>query len=298
MKHDVLFAGIDGSGKSTSLDHLIDRLDDSYSIIKIVNLDGSLIVKGEKELVFKRFYGFLQRMRPVSKRYRFYRLFLVLKYFYKLVVIKNVEHFRQCELVMYEIDYLLHPAVYVTYHFPSTQRLSSRARLRAFSRFFKGGGQPTIFYLDVDPDSAMERIRSRGKEIHAHENQDDLATLRQEFKNVIRAARQDGFYVHTISTTEYPRRRCQRNTSGSGRTPRFQPVTSLLGVPCTGAARFTPYMPRGHPGGLPASPAGRCVGAREKPAQRRVWGGGVLPCRAPLRCAFQSLIQVVLRVPT
>ena len=202
MKHDVLFAGIDGSGKSTSLDHLIGRLGDSYSIIKIVNVDGSLMVKGERELVFERSYGFLQRMRPVSKRYRFYRLFLVLKYFYKFVVIKYVEHFRQCELVMYEIDYLIHPAVYVTYHFPSTQQLSSRARFRAFSRFFKAGGQSTIFYLDVDPDRAMERIRSRGKEIHAHENRDDLATLRQEFKNVIQAARQAGFYVHTISTTD------------------------------------------------------------------------------------------------
>jgi len=200
MKHRVLFAGIDGSGKSTSLDRLISRMENDYNIVKIVNRDGSLVVRGNRELVFRRFYWTLERLRPISKRYHFYSVFLVLKYLYKSLVISYVEHVKDCDLVMYEIDFLLHPAVYVTYHFPISRYLSSGTRFRVFSKLFRGKGNSTIFYLDVDPDSAMDRIRARGEETHPHENREDLATLREEFLKIIDAGRQAGFEIHAIST--------------------------------------------------------------------------------------------------
>jgi hypothetical protein len=154
------------------------------------------VVNGESQLVFKRFYGFISFLRPLSRKYKFYPIFLAFKYMYKFVVVKYVERFRKCDLVMYEIDFLLHPAVFVTYHFKWTKKLSSRLRFRIFS--ILNGRKPkssTIFYLDIEPDEAERRIRNRGKEIEAHENKEDLAILRDEFEGVINAARDDGFCI-------------------------------------------------------------------------------------------------------
>lgn len=199
MKQRALFAGIDGSGKSSSLDQLIDKYKNNYHIIKVVNSDGSLVINGERELVFKRFYNLISFLRPLSKKYNFYSIFLALKYLYKVVVVKYVEHFRKCDLMMYEIDFLLHPAVYVTYHFNWTKKISSRWRFKIFSGLFGSKEKSTIFYLDIDPDEAMRRIHDRGEEIQLHENKKDLTILREEFQKVILAAKNEGYCIHTLS---------------------------------------------------------------------------------------------------
>jgi hypothetical protein len=202
MKQRALFAGIDGSGKSSSLDQLISIFEKDYCIIKVVNRDGSLIVSGEKQLVFKRFYRFIEWVRPLSKQYHFYSFFLALKYIYKFLVVKYVERFGKCDLMMYEIDFLLHPAVYVTYHFPWTAKIPSKIRMRLFSGLFGSKEKSTILHLDIDPDEAVRRIHERGEEVQAHENQSDLTALRAEFERVIVAARSDGFYIHSISANQ------------------------------------------------------------------------------------------------
>ena len=170
MKQRALFAGIDGSGKSSSLDQLITIFQKDYSIIKVVNRDGSLIVDGERQLVFKRFYSFIEWVRPRSKKYHFYSFFLALKYVYKFLVVKYVERFGKCDLMMYEIDFLLHPAVYVTYHFPWTRKISSKVRMRLFSGLFGSKEKSTILHVDIDPDEAVRRIHARGEEVQVHEN--------------------------------------------------------------------------------------------------------------------------------
>jgi len=199
MKQRVLFAGIDGSGKSSSLDKLIAALQKDFRIIKIVNSDGSLIVDGEKQLVFRRFYRFVEWVRPRAKKYHFYSYFLALKYLYKFAVIKYVERFGKCDLMMFEIDFLLHPAVYVTYHFRWTAKISSKRRLWIFTFLFGSKAKSTIMHLDIEPAEAMRRIHERGEEVQPHENLQDLTTLRAEFDSVIAAARASGFFIHTIS---------------------------------------------------------------------------------------------------
>jgi len=199
MKQRALFAGIDGSGKSSSLDRLISALRKDYRIIKVVNADGSLIVDGQRQLVFKRFYRFVEWVRPRAKKYHFYSYFLALKYLYKFVVIKYVERFGKCDLMMFEIDFLLHPAVYVTYHFPWTKKISSKRRLWLFTFLFGSKEKSTIMHLDIEPAEAMRRIHERGEEVQPHENERDLTTLHAEFERVIAAARSSGFYIHTIS---------------------------------------------------------------------------------------------------
>ncbi len=205
MMQRVLFAGIDGSGKSSSLDQLISIFQKEYKIIKVVNSDGSLIVGGERQLVFRRFYALVEWVRPLSKKYHFYSFFLALKYLYKFTVVKYVERFGKCDLMMFEIDFLLHPAVYVTYHFPWTAKISSKRRMRIFSRLYGSKDKSTILHLDIEPDEAVRRIHDRGEEVQVHENQRDLTELRAEFERVISAARSDGFYIHTISARQSQR---------------------------------------------------------------------------------------------
>lgn len=202
MKQRVLFAGIDGSGKSSSLDRLISIFEKDYKIIKIVNSDGSLVVAGARQLVFKRFYRLVEWVRPRSKKYHFYSFFLALKYLYKFAVVKYVERFGKCDLMMFEIDFLLHPAVYVTYHFPWTGKISSKSRMRLFSSLYGSKGKSTILHLDIEPDEAVRRIHDRGEEVQLHENLRDLTMLRAEFGRVVAAGRSDGFYIHTISSRQ------------------------------------------------------------------------------------------------
>lgn len=120
-----------------------------------------------------------------------------MKYLYKFVVVKYVERFGKCDLMMFEIDFLLHPAVFVAYHFPWTGKISSKLRMRLFSCLYGSKDKSTILHLDIDPVEAVRRIHARGEEVQAHENQRDLTTLRAEFARVIAAGRSDGFYIHT-----------------------------------------------------------------------------------------------------
>jgi thymidylate kinase len=61
-------------------------------------------------------------------------------------------------------------------------------------------GNYTIFYLDVEPEVAMERICKRGSPIQPHENVRDLGTLRNEFADIIEIALKYGFEIFRINT--------------------------------------------------------------------------------------------------
>ena len=203
MKHKILFAGIDGSGKSTCLDLLISRLDSYYSIIKIDIFGHYRFFKGEKRSVFNhRYYKIMENLRTISKKHNLYRAFLIINFIYKLVLTKIIEILNKCDLLMYSTDLFLHPAVYVTYYFPFTRKVKASFRFYIFNILFWSKRNFTIIYLDTNPEVAMARIRRRGSEIDAHEKIEVLKKLKQEFDNIIGIASRNGFEVISIKTDD------------------------------------------------------------------------------------------------
>ena len=204
MKHKVLFAGIDGSGKSTCLDLLISKLESKYSILKIGNCDPYIFFKGEKKSAIKyRSYKIMEYIRPISVRYRFYGIFLLLNFTYKFLLSKYVELLKKSDLIMYETDTLLHPAVYITYHMPFSRMITNGSRFKICSFLFGAKRNFSIFYLDAKPEVAMERIHKRaekGDDIHGHENTRDLTKLKKEFDSMLEVASENGFEIFRINT--------------------------------------------------------------------------------------------------
>ena len=197
-----MFAGIDGSGKSTAADLLASRLASRYSVTRVVNKDATLYVNGKKHMVFQRFYHTIEYLRPIARKYHLYGLFLVVNYIYKFMVSKYLEKFHQSDFLVYEIDTLLHPAVYITYHFPITRFIRPTVRFRIVKALFGRKRNFTVFHLDTRPDVAMERIHKRAAEIHPHENPADLAKLKNEFDRIIEVARSCGFDIRTVETDD------------------------------------------------------------------------------------------------
>lgn len=201
MSYKILFAGIDGSGKSTLADLLTSKLSKKYRVLKIGNRNSYILHKGEKkEVVTYKWYELIDHMRILSKKMHVYGLFLVFNISYKYITSKYMANFIRVDIIIYETDTLLHPSVYMTYHFPLTKKLSPRIRFKIVKILFGFKKNFLIFYLDIDPLIAMERIHRRDIPIQPHENCEDLEILRNEFVNVLNAASKGGFEIIRINT--------------------------------------------------------------------------------------------------
>jgi thymidylate kinase len=202
--HKVLLAGIDGSGKSSCLDALIERMQQrDFSVTKVVNKDGSIYRNGKRTLIYGRFFEMVESSRGFAQKLNIYSIFLAVKFLYKLLVIKHVLRRPITDLTMFEIDLLLHPSVYMTYHFPRLSRWLGRTRrFRLMTKLTGAAPDFSVFYLEVDPEVSMERIRKRGIHIARHENVDDLTKLAGEFDSVIAVAEAHGYDVVRVNTND------------------------------------------------------------------------------------------------
>jgi hypothetical protein len=203
MNSKVLFAGIDGSGKSSCMEAVIERLESEYNILKISNYDPCIFYKGKKTPAFKfKTYSILNYIRPISVKYKFFRIFLLINFTYKYVLSKYLEISKKSNFIIYETDLLLHPVVYITYHFPYSKLLNKTLGFKLVSLFFGSKKKSIIFYLDTKSEIAMDRIRKRGNEIDPHENLEDLENLRLEFNKVLQVALDCGYEIYRIDTNK------------------------------------------------------------------------------------------------
>ena len=202
MTYKILFAGIDGSGKTTCVDSLISKLSSKYRILKIASSNPPyLFFRNERRpAINHKWQIMVDRMRIIARKCHLYGLFLCLNIFYKYISSKYVETFKDVDIIMYAADTLLHPAVYITYHFPYTKKLSTRFRFIFVKTLFGFKSDFILFYLDTDPHIAMDRIRKRNIEIQPHENCRDLESLRAEFDNILRIASDSGIEIVRINT--------------------------------------------------------------------------------------------------
>jgi thymidylate kinase len=208
MKHSgsrgpfkILFAGIDGSGKSTCLDFLIDKLDRQYRIVKIGPSGPFLYCNGTKKKMFDNFLYSPAGFAAAFYENRYSRgVFIAFRFLCNLIVAQYLKFRPEADLIMHESDTLLHPAVYITYYVSWAKRLSAGARFSLVHRIFGPRKNFVIFYLAADADTAMERIKRRDTTFHRHENVHDLKILKTELDAVVNVALEKGVEIVKIDT--------------------------------------------------------------------------------------------------
>jgi hypothetical protein len=197
----ILFAGIDGSGKSTCLDFLIDKLDGQYRIVKIGPSGPLFLCNGTKKKMFDNFLYSPTGLAAAVYENRYSRgVFIAFRFVCNLIVAQYLRCRPEADLIMHESDTLLHPAVYITHYASWAKRLSAGARFSIVHRLFGPKKNFVIFYLAADAGTAMERIKRRNTTFHRHENLHDLKILKTELDAVVDVALKKGVEIVKIDT--------------------------------------------------------------------------------------------------
>jgi thymidylate kinase len=200
ITYKLFFSGIDGAGKTACADLLTARLASKYRIVRTGSHDFYLYFNGRKSLVAKRRLYTKSELLGSRLGHRFYGVFLLLNFVYKAITIIKVKRFTKPDLMIYEADAVLHPAAYITYHFPFTRYLSRKLRVGVLAILFGSKRSSVRVYLDVDPRTAMERINKRGTDGGSHENLKDLTQIKAEIDCLIDVAVDSGFEIFRVNT--------------------------------------------------------------------------------------------------
>ena len=200
MTYKLFFSGIDGSGKTACANLLTAKLASKYRVVTTGSRDFYLYFKGQKSLVAKRRLYSKSELLKTRFGNHFYGVFLVLNFIYKAITVCQVKLFTRPDLMIYEADSVLHPAAYITYHFPITRHLDRRIRLAALRILFGSRKCSVRIYLDVDPKIAVERINKRGTDGGSHENLKDLTQIKAEIDGLIDVALDSGFEIFKVNT--------------------------------------------------------------------------------------------------
>ena len=208
MKLKILFAGIDGTGKTTCLDALVSVIDPTHCVMRVGSSGYFLTHRGvRRELVSRELQDQIDRIGQRARRWRIYGFFLIVNFLFKFLSSKYFQAVRDADVVMFETDTLLHPAVVITYHFPFMRRVSAKVRFRAVRLMFGGRRNTTIVYFEANPATSVERILRReaetGMPVEPHENLEDLTALKEEFEKVVEAAIAAGYDVVWVDTNDH-----------------------------------------------------------------------------------------------
>jgi thymidylate kinase len=197
----ILFAGIDGSGKTTCLEFLIEKLNRKYRVVKIGPSGPMLFYKGARKKLFDNPLYSPRGVAAALYENRYSRgLFIAVRFLCNFCVAQYLRFRCNAELIMHESDTLLHPCVYMTYYLSCTKRLSPQARFSIIHHIFGPKKNSVIFYLAADAETAMERIKRRDTTFHHHENVDDLKILKTDLDAAVDVALNRGVDIVRIDT--------------------------------------------------------------------------------------------------
>ena len=199
MTYKLFLSGIDGAGKTACADLLTAKLASKYRVVRTGSHDFYLYFNGRKSLVAKR--RLFEKSESLRTRMgHLYGIFLMVNFIYKAVKIYQIKLFTKPDLLVYEVDAVLHPAAYITYHLPITRYLSRKLRVGVLAILFGSKRSSVRVYLDVDPRTAMERINKRGTDGGSHENLKDLTQIKAEIDCLIDVAVDSGFEIFRVNT--------------------------------------------------------------------------------------------------
>lgn len=204
----VYFSGIDGSGKTSCLDGLIERLSPPNRVLRIGTTGFLIFEAGRSTRLINS-----DRMEALGSKVRgtpLYGFWLICNFLYKFLASKYFAWSADYQVAMLETDMLINPSAYLAFHFPRLCRvLSPATRFRLLHTFFGARRGTVILHLDVTPEVGLARCQSReeedGYEIEPHENLEDLTLLRAQFEEITQAARDKGYDIVTIDTSDLSR---------------------------------------------------------------------------------------------
>lgn len=215
---DVTITGIDGSGKSTTISHLVDKLASEYVVAHsgrpsyIVGPD-----MDKREYLFESSLGLIDRMHGMGDKLES-RTAIALANIVNVIMWcerhnKIVKDYNP-DIIFSGRHRIIDSAVYSVYYFPLANKLSHNMRTSIAEKIISADESDLLIYLDITPEISVQRIENRievenkktglvrPKWKHMHENPEDLAYLRHEYELVLGHYDELGWDIRKINVEE------------------------------------------------------------------------------------------------
>ncbi len=219
MTFRVSVSGIDGSGKSTSISDLVSKLSKEFCVAK-VGRPVYIEKNRERKYLYEGLINTLDKVHEFMDKNKSKTGVLMASCLNVLVqpsLEQKIIHKYKPDIIITSRDMSLCPAVYITYYLPLSKKIPTELRLKIFNSFRILGLPDLLFYLDIEPSVATNRISKRineeksglkterAKRYHMHENSKDLSELREYYLESIKILKSKGYNVMYICTSSLKR---------------------------------------------------------------------------------------------
>lgn len=215
----VVVTGIDGSGKSTTVEKVVNNIGGELRIIKPgPSRPVYSVVDGKKQYHYRELIRMVDALHGFADRLGNSNCVCAVNAFHVLVQSRIVEprltETIKPELVIGARDSLIDPAVYAIFYSPKLASLDIPSRISFLERLTGASFREIIFFLTINGQEAVNRIDNRmrveqkdtsqverAKWRHMHETMSNLDRLNQEYcqviKEVQRRSRAKVFEINT-----------------------------------------------------------------------------------------------------
>ena len=221
MSYRFSFSGIDGSGKSTTIDKVSTALANEGNIVVHIRRCSWVDIEGkDREYIATKVNGFFDLLHGWTDDRRYRSLVGIVNIGYSVaqrMMEKYAKSHFNPDIVLVGRYSNLDPFAYSAFYFPFVRNLSPKQRMQVVSFLHRGASSDMVFYFDVDPLVAYERIlqriereqmygtKDRAKWPHMHENPDDLKFLQEQFEISLELlVKENGTNIVRIDATTPP----------------------------------------------------------------------------------------------
>ena len=202
MSYKTSIIGIDGSGKSSTISLLDENLGKKYSVRTVKRYTSDTTGLDEDDRAFGNFMAVLDKVSLFGDRKNSK---LLVKIPYALHIVLLNEHEKRAEkkydpdIMLFERDMFIDPLVYSSFYCPFISKIDLEKRASVLRRILRMERPNDVNLIDISPETAIERIDKRCKELkaagnitrvkndgrHLHENPQDLPKIRDAYFRVM-----------------------------------------------------------------------------------------------------------------